>query len=240
VYLFRPPEAVRLRPGNNYGTPLPLGTPVAQNPPDGAVIDYWLKSAPGTPVVLEIMDATGQLVRRYSSEDKPTAPNPRAVDIPETWLRTPAVLSAAAGMHQWFWDFRYAPPAGVPTGRYGEGGGPWALPGNYTVKLTVAGQSYTQPLVLKMDPRVQVSMADLTKQFGLARRVTASQAQVASAQQEARRLRPRKRRVRWMIWIARSSQVPAPRRLRTPSSLEHLKKRRIAPLCSILDGNWRR
>ncbi len=196
AYLFRPPEAVRLRPGNNYGTPLPLGTPAAQNPPDGAVIDYWLKTAPGTPVVLEILDATGQLVRRYSSEDKAAAPNPRAVDIPEAWLGIPRVLSAAAGMHQWFWDFRYAPPAGVPTGRYGEAGGPWALPGNYMVKLTAAGQSYTQPLVLKMDPRVQVSMADLRNQFALARQVAASQAQVAAAQQEARRLRDRLRAAR--------------------------------------------
>ena len=189
AYLFKPPVATRMRPGGSNGTPLPMGTAVASNPPDGAMIDYYLKAASSTPVTLEILDSSGQLVRRYSSADQPFAPNPRSMDIPAVWLRTPPTLSAAAGMHQWLWDLRYAAPAGAPVGRFGGGGGPWVLPGEYTVKLTVGGKSYTQPLTVKLDPRVQVTPADLTKQFDLARKIAASMAQNAAAQAEARQLR---------------------------------------------------
>jgi photosystem II stability/assembly factor-like uncharacterized protein len=190
AYLFQPPVAYRMRAGSQNGTPLPIGTVVAQNPPDGAVIDYYLKAAAGGPVTLEILDSAGQLVRRYSSADQPPAPNPRSMDVPEAWLRVPPVLSSAAGMHQWFWDVRYAPAAGVQGGgRFGGGGGPWALPGQYTVKLTVGGQSYTQPLTVKMDPRVSVTLADLQKQSDLARKISALQSQASAAQREARQLR---------------------------------------------------
>ncbi len=189
AYLYKPPVAIRMRPGAAFSTPLPLGTAIASNPPDAAAIDYYLKTTSQTPVTLEILDSSGQLVRRYSSADKPVVPNPQAVDIPAAWLRTPPVLSAEAGMHQWLWDFHYPAPAGAPAGRFGGGGGPWALPGQYTVKLTVGGQSYTQPLAVRMDPRIPVTMADLTKQFGLARQIAAAQGQVGSAQGEARQLR---------------------------------------------------
>jgi hypothetical protein len=99
-------------------------------------------------------------------------------------------------MHQFVWDLRHEPPTGAVAsgrggGRFGAGAGPWALPGQYSVKLTVDGQSYTQSLTLKMDPRVQVSQSDLQKQFDLARKVTALISQTNAAQQEARTLRTR-------------------------------------------------
>src|SRR6185503_13565032 len=104
---------------------------------------------------------------RYSREDKPPAVNPDTLNIPAFWRPTPEPLSAAAGMHRWVWDLRptpQAPSAGGGGGGAGGGGGgggggfgnrPTVLPGNYTVRLTVGGQSYTQPLVVKPDPRMK-------------------------------------------------------------------------------------
>jgi hypothetical protein len=88
--------------------------------------------------------------------------NPDTLNIPAFWRPTPEPLSKAAGMHRWIWDLRPAPPPPRTGSGAGGGGGdefgnqtPMVLPGTYTVKLTVAGVSYTQPLVLKMDPRAR-------------------------------------------------------------------------------------
>ena len=194
AHLFQPAEAIRMRPGSSNGTPLPLDVAFAQNPPDGAMIDYYLKAAPQQPVTLDILDSTGNLVRRYSSGEKPPATDARRLNIPAYWLKPPAVLSAEPGMHRWVWDLHYPAATGggargAMAALFGFGGGPWALPGQYTVKLTVDGQSYTQPLTVKMDPRINVSMADLQKQYEAARQVEAFQAEVARAREQAQRLR---------------------------------------------------
>ena len=165
-FLFKPAAAVNVVTGSDNGTPQPRDEALAQNPPSGAVIDYYLRSAPSGPVVLEILNAGGDVVRRYSSDDKPAAVNPDTLNIPAFWRPTPEPLSAAAGMHRWVWDLRptpQAPSAGGGGGGAGGGGGggggfgnrPTVLPGNYTVKLSVGGQSLTQPLVVKPDPRVK-------------------------------------------------------------------------------------
>ena len=91
----------------------------------------------------------GDVIRKFSSDDKPTPVNLETLNIPAYWVRTPETLSSAAGMHRWLWDLRPTAPA-RPTGR---GGAQLVLPGSYTVRLTVAGQTYTQPLIVKMDPR---------------------------------------------------------------------------------------
>ena len=159
-YLFRPADVISITPGSEYGTPKPRDEPLAENPPYGAMIDYYLKSAASGPVTLEILDAGGELVRRYSSDDRPPEVNPELLNIPSFWRRTPEPLSAAAGMHRWVWDLRPTPTGGggrrgAGAGGFGRGGEARVLPGVYTVKLTVGGKgsAQPQPLVVKMDPR---------------------------------------------------------------------------------------
>jgi photosystem II stability/assembly factor-like uncharacterized protein len=177
--LFRPQTAVRVRWNTNPDTPLPPDVPAGENPPDGAVIDYYLGGNVSGPVTLEIRDARGQTVRRYSSAD-PLPPVPNDLNIPTYWVRPPQVLSAAPGLHRFLWDMHYAPTPGVKPdypiaavyrNTAPSSTSPWAVPGDYTVVLTVAGQSYTAPLNVKMDPRVQASTADLARQFELSKRL---------------------------------------------------------------------
>lgn len=157
AYLFEPAEAILLIAGSDNGTPMPRDEPLAENPPYGATIDYYLKANVSGPLTLEVLDPAGEVVRKYSNEDKPPAVNLDTLNIPAYWVRTPEPLSTSAGMHRWVWDLRPTPPvrpAGAGGGGFGgRGGAPLVLPGMYTVKLSVGGKSYTQPLLVKMDPR---------------------------------------------------------------------------------------
>jgi hypothetical protein len=156
----------------NTDTPLPPDTPAAENPPDGAVIDYYLRAKSAGPVTLEIKDSAGKTVRKYSSADPVPPPDPKLA-IPPYWLRPPQTLSAEAGMHRFAWDLHYTPLPGkpeypiaaVPHNTAPDATSPWALPGQYTVVLTADGKSYTRPLTVQMDARVQTSAADLAQQF---------------------------------------------------------------------------
>jgi hypothetical protein len=161
TFLFQPADAILLTPGSDNGTPMPRDEPLAENPPFGAMIDYYLKSNASGPVQIEILDPAGEVVRRYSSEDKPAPVNLETLNIPAYWVRQPETLSTAAGMHRWIWDLRPTPPP-RPAGGGGGGGGGFfgrnatlVLPGTYTVRLTVGGKTLSQPLVVKMDPRVR-------------------------------------------------------------------------------------
>ncbi len=178
--LFKPQTALRIRWSLNTDTPLPPDEPAGENPPDGAIIDYYLAENTSGPVTLEITDKQGKLVRRYSSADTPVRPNPTKLRIPRYWIRPANSLSAGSGMHRFLWDLHYAPIPGVepqypiaavyrdtpaaPTS-------PWVLPGDYTVVLTANGKNYSQPLTVKMDPRVKVSGADLADQLELSRQL---------------------------------------------------------------------
>ncbi|MEA2176269.1 MAG: hypothetical protein QOD00_3861, partial [Blastocatellia bacterium] len=155
AYLFHPADAFNMPQGSENGTPQPRDEPLAENPPEGAMIDYHLKQNISGPIVLEILDPAGETIRRYSSEDRSPPLNPDTLSIPAFWIRTPAPLPSTAGMHRWVWDLRPTPPAERPGGGGGRGGAPPVLPGIYTVKLTVAGKSYTQSLRVLMDPRVK-------------------------------------------------------------------------------------
>ncbi|MGH9351819.1 MAG: WD40/YVTN/BNR-like repeat-containing protein, partial [Terriglobia bacterium] len=176
VYLFQPETAMRIRRDVNEDTPLPPETPAGQNPPNGAVIDYYLKSAPGGKVALEILDSQGNLVRRYESGATPK-PAKGPLEFPRYWLRPPMPLTTNAGMNRFVWDLRYAtPPAIVPSytmhAVFGENTpalplGPLALPGNYTVRLIVAGHHYDQTLAVKMDPRVTTPQSDIIQELQL-------------------------------------------------------------------------
>jgi len=147
-------------------------------------------------VTLEILDSSGALVRKYSSVDESRPIDASRLNIPAYWVKPAAVLANGAGMHRWIWDLHYPAPAGGRGrgaagggGGFGGAGGAWALPGEYTVKLTANGQTYTQPLTVKMDPRVPVSMSDLQRQFETARSVAALQAQVQQSLGQAAALR---------------------------------------------------
>jgi hypothetical protein len=175
AFLFKPQTAIRVRWNMNTDTPLPPDFPAGENPPDGAVIDYYLQSASSSPVTLEIKDSAGKTVRKYSSADKPDPIDPM-LNIPTYWVRPPQTLSAAAGTHRFLWDMHYPnvlgvdaeyPIAAIPHNTAPQPSGPWALPGQYTVVLTANGKSYSQPLTIKMDPRVKTSLAGLQQQFKL-------------------------------------------------------------------------
>src|SRR5215213_7592148 len=156
AYLFQPASAYLLTPGNDNGTPMPRDEPIAENPPFGAVIDYYLKSNVSGPLAIEIIDPAGDVIRKYSSEDKPAPVNMETLNIPAYWVRTPESLSTAAGMHRWIWDLRPTPsprPAGSGGGFGGRGGAPLVLAGSYTVRLIAGGKTLTQPLTIRADPR---------------------------------------------------------------------------------------
>jgi photosystem II stability/assembly factor-like uncharacterized protein len=184
--LFAPQAALRVHWNTNTDTPLPPDEPRHANPPEGAIIDYYLaKDAPG-PVVLEIFDASGKLVRHYSSaEPPPSLPDPaKDAPLPLYWYRAPQALLTTAGMHRFTWDVHYQPLPGGGGGRGGGGGlpiaavpydtvpvpsTPWVAPGQYTVKLTVGGQTYTQPITVKPDPRVKTPALAMQQVYTLSR-----------------------------------------------------------------------
>ncbi len=197
--LFKPATAVRVRRDTNTDTPLPPDEPMGQNPPNGAIIDYYLQQGARGPVTLEILDSAGRLVRRYSSTDRPglNEGQLKEVFIPLFWLRKPRVLSTAAGMHRWVWDLRYAPPksehfsypiSAVPHDTPRTPQGPPVLPGKYTVRLTVDGHSYSAPLTVKMDPRVRTPLSGLEQAFQMEMRLVSMMDTSYTAIAEARAL----------------------------------------------------
>ncbi len=180
AWLFRPATAFRVRSGSDEGTPVPMDEPMAANPPGGAVIDYYLKSRTATPVQLEILDAEGRLVRQIGSNDPHQKPKPETLPFTVNWVPDSPALQAESGMHRFVWDFRYDFPKSVHTSFWGPSG-PWAPPGNYTVKLTVNGRSYAQPLALKADPQLKATTEELVRQFDLSSSVAAKLGKVAGA-----------------------------------------------------------
>lgn len=184
AWLFEPQTTYRVRPGSDEGSPFPLDEPQADNPPTGAVLAYYLKENQTDTVKLEIFDAAGELVRRYSSGDEVQKTNPDEIDIPMYWIHDAEPPSAEAGMHRFVWDLRYAFAGARRRSRRG-GGGPLAVPGRYTVKLTAAGKTVSAPLVVKMDPRVKTSTADLERQFLLASKLAAGVGEFSAAAQRA-------------------------------------------------------
>ncbi len=200
AHLFRPQVTYRARRSVNTDTPLPPEEPAGKNPPDGAILDYYLKSAPSGPVTLEILDSAGKLVRRFSSTDKPESIEniAKEINVPIYWVRPSKILSAEPGMHRFVWDLHYPSPDAVEheypisaiyrdTPRYPQG--PAALPGQYSVKLTVGSRSYSQPLTVKMDPRVKTPPAGLAQLFQLETRIVRAMGRDFKALEQVRALR---------------------------------------------------
>ena len=191
--LLTPAPAVRTRWDMDQDTPLPPGTPVGKNPPDGAIIDYFLKSGAAANIKLSIYDSHNNLVREFTTAPTPydTAP-PNA---PEYWFAPPAVLATKAGINRFVWDLHYAAPKTLRYGYFNsrmdyieytlsdhaipgefpreQPVGPYVVPGVYSVVLKVNGKEYRQSLSISLDPRVHVSQSDLEQQLAIAQSISA-------------------------------------------------------------------
>jgi photosystem II stability/assembly factor-like uncharacterized protein len=192
VKLFSPATAMRVRWDNYQDTPYPIETPAGQNPPDGAIFYYYLKTPPAGDMRMTIYDENGSEVVRFSSETKPAAYLP--ANAPGYWFALEDTLSEAAGVNRFVWNLRFPPPVSLPYGYYGklleyteytladhavpgltprlQPRGPLVLPGKYTVELRVGDQTLRQPLTVQLDPRVQASPADLFDQLDWARQIS--------------------------------------------------------------------
>jgi hypothetical protein len=196
AHLFAPQVAMRVRNDVGRDTPLPPEEPAGENPPAGAILDYYL-AQPAKEVTLEILDASGKLVRRFSSAEKPVEPD-KNVAFPSYWFASPSKVDTTAGEHRLVWDLRYPDPpsrqknydlsAVFGVGIKGLPRGPQVLPGTYQVRLMVDGKNYTQPLLVKLDRRLKVTAADLQKQFELEMEISAAMQQAYAALQERRRI----------------------------------------------------
>ena len=200
AHLFAPQLTYRVRRNNNTDTPLPPEEPAGQNPPDGAMIDYWLgETGSSGPVTLEIFDAySGKLVRHFSSADKPEPVNAKDFNVPMYWVRPARTLSARSGMHRFIWDLTYPAPDVLTrdfpisaiyhdTPLYPLGA--TVLPGQYKIVLTIGGRNYTQMLDIRMDPRVKTSPGDLRRQFELDQKIAGALHQDYEVLQQVRSLR---------------------------------------------------
>jgi len=140
-----------------------------ENPPVGAVIQYALKAKPKTDVTLEIQDGGGQTIRTLSSKkQEPEEPE----DAPDAGERDkPTLLSLDPGVQRVVWDLRYEGANWIRKARVDSGNpkkGPLALPGRFTAKLTVDGETLSAPLEVRPDPRGKVPPGDLEEQFRFA------------------------------------------------------------------------
>lgn len=212
-YLVKPQTAVRMRFANNDPTPWPPEVPAGENPPPGAIIDYYLTSNAKN-LKLEILDAAGKVIRRYSSTDSVLAPdpalepeaynricqrNPNAphCSVPLYWAAPNIALTATQGMHRFIWDMRYDPIEGtlseseanaVPHRTYFAAVAPFAAPGSYTVRLTADGTTFNQPMKLVLDPRVKTSQAAIARIGTLSREMYDAAAIVHSTWIDARKM----------------------------------------------------
>ncbi len=187
AWLFRPATALRVRPGGEAGSPLPMDEPRAPNPPAGAYLDYLLGTA-ARRVTLSIEDEHGALVRRYRSDFRPPPRAAADLSVAPEWLPSPSPPPVAAGLHRYVWPLRYAAPAAADGVENPFADGIWAPPGHYTVVLDVDGRRLTQPLTVASDPRLDLPPAAYAAQFALAHRIEEAAAPVRRALAAAEKL----------------------------------------------------
>jgi photosystem II stability/assembly factor-like uncharacterized protein len=243
AYLFKPAVAVRVRAGTNDPTEWPPEVTHGENPLPGGIIDYFLAADATGSVQLDILDAGGTVIRSLSSADPvltpdpaldpagydricredPTAPNCR---VPLYWPAPQMVLSTRRGMHRFSWDLHFDPigdepragggaTGAVPGHTYPSVQAPWAPPGEYMVRLTVGGRSWTQPLTLRLDPRVKTPAADLARLASLSREMWEGAKAANAAYEEARAMVAQLDAARTRQATARKASIeaiaPAPR-----------------------------
>jgi len=209
AYLLRPRNVVRVRWDMSQDTPLPPETPAGDNPPDGATIHYFLKSVPAGDIKLSIYDAQNRLVREFTNV--PPAFDKAPANAPEYWFAPPTALSNKAGLNRFTWDLRYPAMKALRYSYYGNQTdyieytlsdhavpgefprelqpGPFVVPGEYSLALTVNGKTYRQPLTVTIDPRVQVSQSDLMQQLDVETSVSDQMAATYDGDVQARALR---------------------------------------------------
>jgi len=188
VHFYKPQSAMRVRWDNHEETPLSPEFPGSQNPPDGAILYYYLKDGAKSEITLDLLDSKGNRIRHYSS--KPPAPNGLVGNAPDYWFAPPSLLSAAPGLHRFVWDVRAEDPLTLTYGYFGgkldyveytlpdhsvpgqtprqQPPGALLPPGAYEGVLTVDGKQYRQKIDLVLDPRVHASASDLIEQWNLA------------------------------------------------------------------------
>ncbi|HET8966366.1 MAG TPA: hypothetical protein VFN20_09135, partial [Candidatus Acidoferrum sp.] len=188
VHFFKPQTALRIHWDNHEETPLSPEFPASANPPDGAILDYFLKATPRGEISLDLLDAKGNRIRHYSSS-APIA-SPFVGNAANAWFAPPTVLQATPGLHRFIWDLRAEDPLTLTYGYFGgkldyieytlpdhsipgltprqQPPGPLVPPGTYTAVLKVDGKEFRQPLEVNRDPRVHTSEADLDEQWNLA------------------------------------------------------------------------
>ena len=178
--LFAPADAIRVRRNLGSNTPLPPEVPHALNPPVGAILYYWLGATPASDIALEVADASGTVVRHLSSAPIPPVAEIPRVPFPDYWLARPQGMPVAVGTNRINWDLRYDAPRvfkhdfeinAVPGLTPASPEGPLALPGTYTVRLTVNGTRYEQKLMVRNDPRSPATAAALQAQHALMTRL---------------------------------------------------------------------
>ncbi|HUS03878.1 MAG TPA: hypothetical protein VMY77_19190, partial [Chitinophagaceae bacterium] len=192
--LYKPANAYRVRWNMWTDTPLPQEEPAGENPPDGAMIDYYLNTNAKN-VSLEIQDAKGNIIRRYLNTD--TMYKIPDVNIPHYWIRPQQILPAEKGSHRFLWDMRYTPlnlPPSYPISATYKNTAPnetspFVMPGNYTARLTVDGKTYKQSFTIKMDPRIKTPVADIQRQHDLSVMVYDHRLQIQNALKEISDLR---------------------------------------------------
>jgi len=191
AFLYKPAMAYRIHLSGFTGSPLPKDESIALNPPDGAMIDYYIGKGVSSPVTLEILDQAGKLVRKYSSEDKTPVIDSGKITVTPNWFHLPATLSTEAGMHRFIWDLHEPFPDELKEGESKDGtmpAGVWSMPGDYTAKLTVNGHSYQQKFTVKNDPRINLSETDLMKQYEFAKQIQAKRLEVSKTVHEVKSL----------------------------------------------------
>lgn len=201
VILYKPQNAYRVRWDMYTDTPVPQEEAAGENPPDGAVIDYFL-SGKANYIRLDIsylndegFEIKSKLIRSYSNKD--TLYKIGDVNIPHYWIRPQQILSAEPGHHRFTWDMKYTPLKLPPTypisatymNTEPDQTAPWALPGNYIARLTVDGKIYLQTFTVKMDPRVKTNRTDLQKQHGLSLQCYEGRKECMALLQEVHRFR---------------------------------------------------
>ena len=172
-WLYHPATAFRIDNDSFPGTPLPPEEPTAENPPSGAMVDYFLKS-PASNVTLEIFDAQQNLVRRFSSDQRPTTHSP--LPVAERWFPKPEILQKTPGMHRFLWNLTWGSsggPSADEESAYRNPSGPKVVPGIYQLRLTVDGRTQNQSLQVIMDPRSFATPEILQQQLQLGQQIYA-------------------------------------------------------------------
>lgn len=202
-HLFALRTAIRVRRDENQDTPLPPEVPAGKNPPNGAIIDYYLPSNSSSDVQVEIRDEAGNVVHSYSSKPLPKEEGELPY-VAEYWIAHPQPLSRSPGIHRFVWNLRYTdPPAVHVESPYNypiaaivgstplPPEGPLVLPGKYEVQLKAEGQVLRQPLEVKQDPRVHVARNELQSALDLQLKISVVLVRNYEAHQQVRQLRTR-------------------------------------------------